>query len=213
MRRAFLAISILTSLRPTGAAETATKPVVQLRQTAVVATNVTKNGDVVFFAIARTPRDGWTEIRHWHRLVRVDSQAAASVDLPTGVPTHSVWGVVDVASGGVAFALPDESLFHEVPFLPMVLHRDDSEEFDRFISGRARLDLLWIRPHVGAWSFSGGDGALADADRASDGSLAVSPGSLTALGSVPTPSKFQSGDLLLLIDPHAFEFSWTEVGK
>jgi len=78
----------------------------------------------------------------------------------------------------------------------------------------AAIELLYVRPRAGAWTFHAADGGGRDADAMQNGSITVPLASLKPLeGSGQAPASVEPGDLILMIDPRLMRASTVEVTR
>lgn len=189
-------------------------PVLTLQQAAVVASRITPGGRALVFGMVRHPRGSWLEVDHVLRIVTDDSRAGTVTwNEREPIPPVALFGVIDLQTGGIAFASPEGSTFRLVTFPGKGLHRGAAGDFQRFEAGHEFLDVIWVRPGVGAWSFSGGDGG-SDSDHHADGRLSIDPADMKPVGDSPAPPKqYLPGDTLVWIDPRTREYATTEVAR
>ena len=80
-------------------------------------------------------------------------------------------------------------------------------------SGLRKVDLdtdtanvLWVRPTVGAWSLSTGDGSASDDDGVADGHLGARFDLMEPIGdSPPPPERIESHDVVIAINARTFD--------
>jgi hypothetical protein len=69
------------------------------------------------------------------------------------------------------------------------------------------LELAVVRPGLGAWALTLGDGGGADEDGAADGSITASLARMRSLGSSPAaPILFSARDVVAVVDPNQMQF-------
>jgi hypothetical protein len=168
----------------------------------VSVTGVTAGGEVVLVTVSRE-RQPYVKrlIRRDYYISDGDNDGAVSVD--GVVAEDAVWCAVDLATGRYATtAAPGR-----FPLKPMVLPqqavtRDGSGNPRRIDAGRGLLEALLVRPHVGAWTATAGDGGASDADGQVDGRVSIDTSRMQPLGqSPPAPQVVTPGDTVVLIDP------------
>ena len=70
-----------------------------------------------------------------------------------------------------------------------------------------------MRPGVGAWQITVGDGSGSDDDGAADGRIAAALDQMTAVaGTTAPPSRFDPTDVVVLIDPNRMELTVVQAG-
>jgi hypothetical protein len=125
---------------------------------------------------------------------------AGKIDVPeqNADQARAVWVVADVDSGtGRKGAAP--GFLHSAA--EIVIRATAGQP--AFAIESAAVELLYVRPHRGAWSFGAGDSSERDADHESDGTIVVSLSSLRRFeGNPHPPDVIEPGDLILVIDPY-----------
>lgn len=174
--------------------------------------NLTPNATAVLFGGGRVPLQSWMDVYEWSYVLHADANGAASATISVNVPVQSVWAVVEVDSGRTGIAAPQYSPFRPVALPNEVLKRGNSGHFERYESGRLRVDALIVRPHVGAWTFAGGDGLPGDGDGQGDGRTTIAFGNMTRLtGNAPAPAHLTPHDIVVIIDPQRLQYASSEV--
>jgi hypothetical protein len=86
---------------------------------------------------------------------------------------------------------------------------------DTSISVQSRfIELMFVRPGRGVWSFRAGDGGGLDQDGTRDGWVKIALASLVAYkGNPHPPATVEPGDRVFLIDPTELRAGDVEVGK
>ena len=157
----------------------------------------------MFFSIAREVSGyATTTVHRQDILPDADADGIVRFELGRDVPFKSVWFAVDLATGELAVAAPEGFPLREVPFparaIPALLNRIDLD--------RPLVEIVLVRPSVGAWAVRVGDGGDKDEDREADGTLRAALSALTPLGdSPPPPERLRASDLLLVIDPQRLD--------
>lgn len=190
-------------------------PVVTFGSSHVVATGITSRGRAAVIGVAHEPREFWTNIVH-RQFILTDEAGTGTVrlDLDKRLSTDSGWAVVDLATGDVAIAAPENSPFVVVPFANGAVRRNDAGEFTRIVGDREYIDLVLVRPGEGAWLFYGEDGHSNDTDRERNGHTTIDPERMRPIGDSPAPPKhLKNGDRLVVIAPYARTIATVEVGR
>ena len=175
----------------------------------VVAKNLTAGGKVVWFGATQViDTDGVPVIRTYATIGDdTDRDGTATLEIPGGVPLHSAWVAVDLATGAVDSAAPPGFEIRRVPWRgPGIGRRNGADEVEDL---RQTESLLVVRPAVGAWILETGDGAPDDADRAPNGSIRVLLSSLQPLGdtAIEVPKMLLPTDALAMLDPRTLELT------
>jgi hypothetical protein len=207
---ACLALFILCALSA-GAAQP-TPPVIALSHGRVTVTNLSPGTTVAIFGMGR--EEGPTvSLMRWQRAVD-DTDRDGAVELPLNrpIPADSVWFAVDVETGAIGTALPPFSRFRARAFAPEMLVQGAGAKIDRFIVNKGMVDLLVVRPRVGAWTGYAADGHGSDGDRAYDGrSTVIFTDGRSLHGNAPAPAHLTPRDVIIAVALRTMEFTSTEV--
>jgi hypothetical protein len=209
-----LLFALSGALAGTSAAATAQPPKVALGGNRIIVTDVTPGASAVLFGAAQQfSSSGSVQLKRWQRSAAdEDRDGRVELTLPEEISTQSVWIVVDSATGAVAVAAPPESRFRQLNFPDAVLRKNASGELDRFVSGRGMVDLLIVRPRVGAWAAFAADGHDSDADGVQNGRTSVDLSRGRSLvGRVPAPRQLTPRDVVVAVDLRRLQYYFTEV--
>jgi hypothetical protein len=168
----------------------------------ITASGLAPGSTAVFFGIAQVPipHAYMTSVQRW--AVTVDDtgrNGSVTLDLRQDVPRASVWAVVDLRNGhykifsGPGVGLRETSLANP-------LRRNASQVVDRFAFDHRFLDLLYVHPGLGAWTWSA-VGGTSTSEAGPNGSTVVSLSAAKPL--VPgaqAPPSFLAGGILVAID-------------
>jgi hypothetical protein len=190
------------AVSPAGAAVSVT-----FEPSAVVATGISPSQQVVVFGVAREPTAFSVRVvSRVEVLTDEDGDGKVSYAVEAGLVGASVWWVVDLATGEAAVGAPEDFEVRWVPAEDETLPSASAAEPELTVSQRSRLEVLLVRPGVGAWRGSAADGGRADSDASPDGVLRVP---LLGLDPVETSAEpltsLQGGDLLFAIAPNTLE--------
>jgi hypothetical protein len=122
---------------------------------------------------------------------------------------QAIWLVAD-ASSGLARRSAAPGFVHSSADISI-----RAESGDRSIAiESAVVELLYVRPKKGAWSFGTGDGSDLDADAAANGVVTMLLSDLRDLqGNPHPPEQVKEGDLILVIDPYRIRTSQLVVSR
>jgi hypothetical protein len=188
------------------------QPVLSFTEDSVVASGLTAGGDVVFFGVAREPRELIGRIVDRETVLHDDDgDGVVSWALEVAVPVRSMWAAVDLASGQWGLGTPGE-----YPLRLLDTETSETKESDgqlnRILVRRDFVELLLVRPGVGAWMAQLFDGDELDRDGAATVSVLAAPADLQPVASSPkAPEVFQPGDVVVVMDPDAMALSATRV--
>lgn len=185
-----------------------TSPSLAFEPAAVVASGVTPKGKVVWFSVARELADYAATIVRRDQVVE-DEDGDGKVRLEVGkpVPVQSVWIAVDLTSGAFAVAVPEGSIASEMPQPGRNPGRGEAGKPEWVEVDRQYLELAVVRPGLGAWALTLGDGGGADEDGATDGSITASLARMRSLGASPAaPDRFSPRDVVAVVDPNRMQY-------
>ncbi len=183
-------------------------PAIAFDGTALVVSGLAPGGQAVVFGEAREIADYAATLVRRDEIVTAGADGTARYDLGRAVPQQSMWVVVDLATGGVATAAPEGFRVAASDFHGRGLLRGLLAEADGLEDSRPFLELLVVRPGLGAWGATVGDGGLGDEDGRTDGKLRASLGRMRAVrASGAPPDRFAAGDVVAVVDPTAMELT------
>lgn len=181
---------------------------VSFEEAAVVVAGATEGADVVFYSVAREPRGVYQSVVRRHGLAFADAQGEARFEVESeleggGVPLKSVWAVVDLASGAYAVAAPEGFLLQPVPLSGQAFQVGAPGVVNRVRHEHPSVDLLVVRPGVGAWSLRSVDQGPTDHDPADDDRVLTSLEDLESLDGLgtPPPERYGRDDVVIFIEP------------
>lgn len=189
-------------------------PAITFEKNAVVVTGLTVKGQAVLFGEARelAEDDVATLVRRSQVLTDDDGDGIVRLDLGKEVPLRSVWVAVDFATGQATAAAPEGYPLRLVSWQGQGIERGASRS-DRVEDARTFAEVLLVRPGVGAWQLTVGDGSSSDDDGAADGRIAAALDRMTPVaGSTAPPIRFDPKDVVVLIDPNRMELTVVQAG-
>jgi hypothetical protein len=214
-QRAAIAVSILiVALAGTAGAAPKNELSMTVSESRVVVTNVTRGASVALFGASMEVGNS-VRLRRWQNAV-VDTDRDGSVEWQVGVPMpwDTVWFAVDIDTGATAVGAPVESRFRRIDFPSPVLRRNASNQIERFVTGRRMIDVLVVRPHVGAWVGYAVDGHASDGDQKQDGkSTLVFANTRSLSGRVAAPAHLSAHDVVVAVDLRRLQYYTTEVAE
>jgi hypothetical protein len=202
-------IAVIASLWSVAASAVPPPPVVPsiaVNAGGVAISGLTPGAPAIVFSITHEKRGYVTGYaRHDYLLRSADALGNASVNVAPVSPI-SVWCVVDLQTGAYATTAPASYTLRRSPLPNGALRAVDNGQLNRLRLKHDFLEVLWVRPGVGAWRASVGDGGESDADHAVDGHLSIAPEQMEALGvSPPPPNHYLPTDTFILVDPDTME--------
>lgn len=162
----------------------------------VEAVGLSPGGKAIFFSLDRKPQGYVTKIGRAREVAEAGEDGVAALELAADVPVRSIWAVVDLTSGELAIAGPEDSPLLLLDLPPGALPADSEGRRDRLVDRREGVDLLVVRPGIGAWAGTVRDGGEKDLDAADDGWLAVGWAGLEpVVGEPRPPDEVVDGDI------------------
>jgi hypothetical protein len=186
---------------------------VTLETDAVAIAGTTPRGQVVLLGVTREigEDDFHTVRRHLQTLSDEDGDGVIRYPVKEGVPLRSLWAVADLTSGDYDAVAPTGFAGREVGWRGRGLERRHDGK-DAVEDRRALLELLVVRPKVGAWALRLGDGDENDADGSIDGRIeGILEQMLPLTGDLKPPAIFQRDDLVMALDPTTMEITLVKV--
>ena len=182
------------------------QPTLAFNPTSATASGLTPGGAAVWLVVSRERPEWTTEVVRREAIVKDNGgSGVVTFDIEQPVPPNSVWVVVDLSSGEFAVASPPG--LNWVPFESPAADQSSAAQIQLIRDHRGVVELLLVRPGVGAWGLSVGDGGESDDGRAPDGAIRVLPASMHPIGASPGPvSLLQRGDVVVAVDPARMEY-------
>lgn len=187
---------------------------VTFEEAAVVAAGLTPGGDAVFWSVGREPLGAVQRVVRHHGLAVVDALGEARFEPDTSaVLLKSVWSVADLETGALAIAAPPGFVLREIPFPGNGFAVGAPGRVNRLRHPKSALDLLMIRPGVGAWRLRAHDTGAKDRDGEDDDRVMTDLDDLEPFdpaGPEP-PERFARGDVVVVVDPHDLTYYATRL--
>jgi hypothetical protein len=134
-------------------------------------------------------------------------------ELNREVAPVSIWVAIDLATGKAALATPEGFPLNRIE-LPGRGAVPGGGKPDWVEADRPFVELLVVRPGVGAWGGTLGDGGKGDDDGAYDGRLVASLARLRGLpGSPAAPERFSPKDVVVIIDPDRMDVAVRQLAE
>jgi hypothetical protein len=198
------------------AAEASAPPelLVTFAEAEVLAAELTPGGDAVFWSVGREPLGYVQRVVRHHGVEVVDTLGEARFSPETGaVLLKSAWAIADLATGAVAIGAPPGFVLREIPFPGNGFAAGAPGRVNRLRHAKAAVDLLVVRPGVGAWRLQAQDTGTADRDGEDDDRVMTDLEDLVPLveGGPEPPERFARGDVVVVIDPLDLTYSATRL--
>jgi hypothetical protein len=187
---------------------------VALDDTTISAEGLTANDRAIIFGLARTVESSVNTTVQETQVVDTDASGEVAHETDYAKASHSVWFVVDLATGEYDSAVAPEMTVEELlgpdgkPINPGQLMNG------KLIADLIVVDLLIVRPGTGAWSAHIGDGGPGDTDGGRDGVLHMSMSHMQSLiDGVEPPTHIQGGDVIVLVNTKSFAHTVVAIGS
>jgi len=169
----------------------------------VTASGITPGKSAVFFASGLAPDDEQQRVIHYQQIVTDDDRdGRVTLTLNDPVPMATIWAVVDLTDGRYSLGSPGPYGRFAKPIPGGSFRRGGrSPSVDVFGLAHPVLDILYVHPGVGAWTWIAVDGRGLDGGPP-DGITRVAVGDARAVGDAhgKPPNGFVPGGLLVAID-------------
>src|SRR5215212_7660147 len=187
------------------------RPAVAFQSGSITVSRLTGNGEAIVFSVLQEPHKYWSTLVTDAKRLTADAGGVVHYT-PPSLPLFSVWAVVDFQTGAVTVAFPPGGALRRVEMAAPAWKRDESGSIAALQAGRESIEMLIVRPNVGAWIVSNADGGAIDDDHLVNGRTMTAPGTMKAVGSgPPAPKRIVPHDVIVLIDPETMEVFTTEV--
>lgn len=190
----------------------AAQPQVTIGDEEITAAGLTAGGDAILFGISYESREWYTRISRRDRRLTADAGGGLRHNPGGGSQARSTWAVVDLATGASSIVSSAKIGGSESTVPPELLDLLKSEPH-RFRAPGELLEILVVQPGVGAWTWSGGDGAAMDRESAT-GLIEFHAGDLRPLGQSPAPPPlFPVGAKVVVVDLPTLDFLTLQVSR
>ena len=188
----------------------------EIEPSALVVVGLEPEAEVVVYGISRRAGEGGIRQRVEHEAFLVDDDGDGQVTLELDAPVdhHSIWAVVDQASGAYVVDVPPGSPRRELEFPGRGPEEGSRGQLNRLRhEGFGFVHLLLVRPGEGAWTVTAADGGPFDADGSfADGVLLEIDRARAVAGdgdaeeAAAPPERFAPGDVVVVIDSDRMSF-------
>lgn len=204
----FLGMALLAS-------QAFSQPSITIKANVVTISGVTPGARVAWLGVSREQPEYYRTvvIRRDGILIDDDRDGTVAIKLDEEVPERSLWIAVDAASGTSAAATVDP--LDDLPLsASLVTPGKPGTGLVELLADRHDFqEVLLVRPSVGAWRASAGDGGTSDDDRSPDGRIRLRPGAMKALGQGPElDGPARAGDVIAYVDVRTLEYGIVRLG-
>ena len=153
-------------------------------------------------------------VRHVRREANAGPTGSASFDLNRELAARGFWVAFDLSSGAYGAAAQGKHGLREAELPSRLLKKSASGKFEKVETRFELMHVIAIRPGIGAWDRTAGDGAEGDDDLILNGQTNVSAQSLRGIaGTTQDLDELKDGDLLAIFLPGENGYLVTEVKK
>lgn len=168
-------------------------------------------GDVVIFGYSRRFEAYNTHLTRSQAIITAKADGTADL-APSRTERWSVWCAVDVTTGRYGLTDGDGRLLDLQPFSADSLKNTNNGQLEKLELAAPYLYLVLVRPGVGAWELSNGDGGINDDDHAPNGKVTSLVSRFSPLSkTTEVPRNFRKSDLLVAVDVQHMLFYGTRV--
>ena len=173
---------------------------VETTSNGLTASNCTPGGTVVLLGHWSIPKGTHVKLDRTAVAI-VDDDRDGVVHYRLSVPERSTWIVADVAAGATTIAHVGRD-WPVLPLGPESLGHNEHGRIAKIYHRAADMNLLVVRPGVGAWYVYASDETATDDQKGRRGRFSTRPDMLTPLGhGEPPPRQLERTDIILAVDP------------
>jgi hypothetical protein len=179
-----------------------------LENGAVVVSQLEPGAEVVYFDVCRFS-DAYIPRSAHHANIRNDDNrdGVVAVELARELPRKFLAVAVELATGRFGVFRPAGAPGREIAFPGDSLQQGPGGRLDRLASSGQYLELLLVRPGIGAWQLTTGDGTPTDESPSSDGVVVNALEMMRPVGDGPLPpEELEEGDVLVRVAPRQMEY-------
>jgi hypothetical protein len=185
---------------------------VSVGERSVVASGSAADSRIAWFGVVREPSNFASRIVVPKTIAVSDSHGVSRFESDKPLSPRAVWVAVDMTTGAYGVGIPAEGTAQPFNDFPDVLKNWGQSK--KIVASHALVDVMLVRPGVGAWTMRTGDGFDSDDDRNNNGVFTAGFDSLRSVGTSPVfQHKIEKGDVLVLIDSRTLEYFISRVGE
>jgi hypothetical protein len=221
LNRALLcAVAALSVTLAAPAAETEPPPLaMRFSDGAVVASGATAGAKVLFVGCTRRVSDYTTRTAYHTFIAQADQKGEARYVVrpvstpPAEVPANSFWIVTDLETGRYGVAAPGGSALKQLHPGRASVAKSNNGQLNKLVAFMPYAQFALVRPGVGAWTRTAGDGGESDRDGLNNGYIEASIDDMQPIVNAAAPPKnYDKGDIVIIIDEEKLAFFVTRVG-
>lgn len=174
----------------------------------------TPGGTILIVGYEHFARDFKPVYRRVHREGTADASGSIRIAMGRQIARHSFWVAFDLETGGHGAVAGSKHALREAELPQQTLRNGSTGKKSRFEAEVDYVYVLTIRPKVGAWEMTVGDGGVSDADGARNGKIDTGSAGLARTRHARTDfDEFEEGDLVATFIPHQMGYLITQVKK
>lgn len=174
-------------------------------------TGAEPSGSIAWFGVERIVEPDFSVFRQTrHGVASAGADGTARIPLDPAPSARAFWVVVDLQNGEHAAGAPAGYRLNRLSKEETSCRAETSDgaSDDQLLAVGSQVEGLMVRPGVGAWRFSGGDGGPDDEDKTHDGRIRLAQSKFFPVAGAPkAPAKLRADDLWIVIDPVAMSLS------
>ena len=175
--------------------------------TTLQVSNVEAGGRVVLAYVKRWRPEYYPRTARHDEILVADGDGTAAVELDELPPPKFIAFAVELDSGRFDVVTPEGSPAHAVSMPVNSLQTGPGSHLDRLHLDGPQIELLLVRPGVGAWRLTQFDGGLDDLSPSSDGQILTELASMEPIDeSGPPPVEYERDDILIQVAPRSMEY-------
>jgi hypothetical protein len=197
-----MTLLLLCAARNTFAAANDDKLAITVAQRAITVSGLSPGSTAVFFGIAQVPipHAYMNRVQRWAVTVEdTGHQGTVTFDLQQDVPLASVWAVVDLRNAHYATVSGPGIRLREIA-IDNPLRKGQALSTDRFAFDHGYLDLLYVHPGLGSWTWSAVGGSTPDNGGPNNATIVSLAAGKPVGQSGSKPASFLPGGILVAID-------------
>jgi hypothetical protein len=178
------------------------KLTITVAQRAITVSGLSPGSTAVFFGVAQAPIPGayMKHVQRWAVTVEdTGHNGTVTFDLQQDVPLASVWAVVDLRNAHYATVSGPGIRLREIT-IDNPLRKGQSSSVDRFAFDHGYLDLLYVHPGLGSWTWSAVGGGTADNGGPNNATIVALAAGRPVGQSGSKPAGFLPGGILVAVD-------------
>ena len=200
--RIALFASLLLATLTISAQSNGAAPVVTFTETAITASGITKGKTALIYGIG-VQRSGYDQlfVRVLQEVADDDGDGVVTLPFADGLPHGAVWAVFDLTNNQYTIAASPGFVPAAVELPRNAFRRGGAgNAVVRFAFDHPSLELLYVHPGKGVWSWSAMDGRALDRDGANGVTTVDAADGKRASGTDRDASEFAPGGTLIAVD-------------